>query len=235
VVGNLQSSAFSLAADRVSAAAAYPTTPRKTRAWGSRCHPSGRNYRRGRFRSMFTPGSRACVYKTASGRSIWPNRDPINEPGFNLLTGKSGAFDLDEEKAIYCFVRNEPISRSDVLGLGLCAPLIWRAGCIEFVGCSAAQLSDFRVIPESKTGTMTTPSNGWNCNADGFWSKGNANWFKVPGNCYTKVTCSPGGGFSTSCCCNACLSAVRWVLGKASCGYQPNSGTTSIAPHNYPF
>lgn len=30
---------------------------------------------------MFTPGSRACAYKTASGRGNWPNRDPLEEQG----------------------------------------------------------------------------------------------------------------------------------------------------------
>lgn len=30
---------------------------------------------------MFTPGSRACAYRTASGRAKWPNRDPIGEQG----------------------------------------------------------------------------------------------------------------------------------------------------------
>jgi hypothetical protein len=30
---------------------------------------------------MFTPGSRACGYKTASGLGKWPNRDPLQEKG----------------------------------------------------------------------------------------------------------------------------------------------------------
>jgi len=46
--------------------------------------------RRGRFRSMFTPGSRACAYKTASGRGEWPNRDPIGERGGANLHGFGG-------------------------------------------------------------------------------------------------------------------------------------------------
>jgi RHS repeat-associated protein len=170
-------------------------------------------------------------YDPSTGR--WPNRDPINEPGFNLVRGKSGTFDLDEERAIYCFVRNDPISRSDVHGLGLCAPLLWRLGCIEFVGCSTAQLNDFRVIPESKTGTLTTPSSGWNCNADGFWVRGNTNWLKVPNHCYARVTCS-GGGYSIDCCCNACVGGVRWVFGKPGCGFHPDASPTIIHT-DYPF
>jgi len=62
---------------------------------------------RRRFRSMFTPGWRACAYRTASGRAKWPNRDPIGEVGGNNL---------------YNFVGNDPIRRIDSLGL-----LFW--GC----------------------------------------------------------------------------------------------------------
>jgi hypothetical protein len=58
-----------------------PTSPLKTRVGGSRRRPSGRLCRRGGFRSMFTPGSRACAYKTASGRGQWLNRDSIQEYG----------------------------------------------------------------------------------------------------------------------------------------------------------
>ena len=65
--------------------AARPTSSPKNRVWGFSGNPSGRHSRRRRFRSMFTPGSRACAYKTASGRHEWPNRDPIGELGFETL------------------------------------------------------------------------------------------------------------------------------------------------------
>jgi len=51
---------------------------------------------------MFTPGSRACAYRTASGRAKWPNRDPIEERGGMNLYG---------------FVRNNPVSNTDPFGL----------------------------------------------------------------------------------------------------------------------
>jgi hypothetical protein len=74
-----------LAADLLSAAQPSPTPLQKTRVGGFRRHASGRLSRRGRCRSIITPGSRACAYKTVSGRHEWPNRDPLGEPGFETL------------------------------------------------------------------------------------------------------------------------------------------------------
>jgi hypothetical protein len=52
---------------------------------------------------MFTPGSRTCAYKTASGLGKWPNRDPNEE--FGGLN-------------IYEFVANNPLKLIDPFGLG---------------------------------------------------------------------------------------------------------------------
>jgi len=86
----------------VAFAPTWTTSPVKTRVGVSRRRASGRLSRRRRFRSMFTPGSRACAYRTASGRAKWPNRDPIEEKGGVNL---------------YRFVANSPISNFDALGL----------------------------------------------------------------------------------------------------------------------
>jgi len=51
---------------------------------------------------MFTPASRACAYRTASGRAKWPNRDPIGEKGGVNLYG---------------FAENNPVNQMDLLGL----------------------------------------------------------------------------------------------------------------------
>lgn len=78
------------------------TSPSKTRARSSCRQPSGRFSRQRRFRSMFTPGSGTCGYRTASGLGKWPNRDPIEERG---------------SQALYAFVGNSPSDRIDWFGL----------------------------------------------------------------------------------------------------------------------
>ncbi len=47
----------------------------------------------------------------------WVNRDPIKEPGFNLLIGSQGTFHLDEAKNLYAFVQNDPLYSIDNWGL----------------------------------------------------------------------------------------------------------------------
>jgi hypothetical protein len=100
---------------------------RKTRAGGVRRHPSGRNSRRERFRSINTPDLRACGYKTAPGRSNWPNRDPIGEKGGLPL---------------YVFVNNCPTLRFDINGLLI--DLICRLGCAPAIGLEVRQELQWR-------------------------------------------------------------------------------------------
>jgi hypothetical protein len=53
---------------------------------------------------MFTPGSRGCAYKLATGRGNWPSKDPIEEQGgLNL----------------YGFIGNDAANKLDYLGLFL--------------------------------------------------------------------------------------------------------------------
>lgn len=104
VVANHPSGFFALAAAprQPLAATAWPTSPHKTRVRGFRRRASGQTSRRGRCRSINTPSSRGCAYKTVSGRHEWLNRDPIQEwGGINL----------------YDYVLNHPISSSDSYGL----------------------------------------------------------------------------------------------------------------------
>ena len=70
---------------------------------------------------MFTPGLRACGYKTASGRREWPNRDPIGRLGIFDKPGRKfvGNEQLRKRSLLpmYGFVRNNPVSLFDLLGL----------------------------------------------------------------------------------------------------------------------
>ena len=126
MVQSSQSRFTLLAADRPSAAAALLTSPRQTRVGGSRCRASGRLSRRRRSRSMFTPGSRACGYRTASGRAKWLNRDPLGEPGFELgrrnMALEHGSIipvkaELLEGPNLYTFLSNRPGDDTDAFGL----------------------------------------------------------------------------------------------------------------------
>ena len=159
-------------------ASALPASAPKTRVKGCRHRPSGRLSRRSRGRSMFTPGSRVCAYKTASGRGEWPNRDPLNtlvdfdarvdfleDSGLSEDTAVSLA-DQPQVSTDYIFANNCSISKWDFLGL-LLTP-----------NCSTI----------SVTGTYTAVSE---------WDH---KWNKVPGNRLTYTACCPScghiGGFS---------------------------------------
>ncbi len=92
------------------------TSPLKTRVGGSRGCPSGRSSRR-RLRSHgIATGCRRYAYRTALGRSSWPNRDPLGEPGFELLLRRKPSI-RGSGANLYLFVRNSPISTVDFLGL----------------------------------------------------------------------------------------------------------------------
>ena len=102
VVAHHPSGFFDLAAAPRQPLDAMPTSSRKTRVRGFRRRASGQTSSRRRCRSIITPGSRGCAYKTVSGRHEWPNRDPIGERGgINL----------------YRFVGNNPVNKIDPLGL----------------------------------------------------------------------------------------------------------------------
>jgi hypothetical protein len=220
VVEGAQSCFTSLAADRESAArpqatfrplldhrphrtftAVLPHRP-KTRVWGFSDTPSGRLSRRSRGRSMFTPGSRACAYKTASGLGKWPNSDPIQEQGgINL----------------YEFVGNNSIGQIDYLGedFGLGGPfgmLFYglfgppfsspplSSAFVEQAKKSAAVVERtlmFGLIPQFKCGQSGTAPVSKNENI-GIGSTYSGQWqLNLTGNCHW--TCEKAT--SPDCCC----------------------------------
>ncbi len=97
--------------------AARPTSSPKNRVGGFRRHASGRLSRRRRFQPMFTPGSRACAYKTASGRGNWPNRDPYDEDGFMVFMDENDIPLMEQTINPYLFAVNDPLIHLDWLGL----------------------------------------------------------------------------------------------------------------------
>jgi RHS repeat-associated protein len=82
-------------------------------------------------------------YDPSMGR--WPNRDPINELGFNLLIRSQNPFNLDEEKNLYGFVRNNPVTLVDSDGraipiLGIVAAwAAWQGVCAYLAANKAVE------------------------------------------------------------------------------------------------
>ncbi len=130
------------ARERVALAPPWTTSPLKTRVGVSRRRASGRLSRRRRVRSMFTPGSRACGYRTASGRAKWPNCDPFGEPGFELLRHRQPSV-LGDGPNRYLFVGNDPINWVDLFGLSSVPSSFWSAlasGNLELAETILAEL-----------------------------------------------------------------------------------------------
>jgi RHS repeat-associated protein len=100
--------ASSLAAPpRLRRASGRPTSFRKNRVWGFSRRASDRRRPRYPQVAALASGCPACGYETASGRPVWPSRDPIGEQGGVNLYGMVG---------------NNPVNRIDPLGLQATAP-----------------------------------------------------------------------------------------------------------------
>jgi hypothetical protein len=116
-----------LAADRQQQEFARPTSPRKTCVRVFCAGAAGRySSRQGKPRRSAT-GCGACGYKTASGRSKWPNRDPLGEYGFEAVLDNVATrslwenqfAELSERPNLYEFVENDPEGGVDLAGLAL--------------------------------------------------------------------------------------------------------------------
>jgi uncharacterized protein RhaS with RHS repeats len=107
---------------------------------------------------MFTPGSRACAYKSASGLGNWPNRDPIGERGgLNL----------------YGFTHNNPISKIDRLGLSSSGSLDLLLTYLGFE--NGQQLSQSAMLDVENSSVVSSFGDGllaearlqWKCGSSG--------------------------------------------------------------------
>ena len=222
MVADRQSRVTFLAADLLSAAQPSPTPLPKTRVRGFRRHASGRLSRRGRSRSMFTPGSRTCAYKTASGLGKWLSRDPIGERGgINL----------------YAFLNNNVLNNED--RLGLCTPGVKQCNCKTQVTVydespttqnaisqmpSAYTAAEVAVAASEGVGASSTEGVIASGTSAGMGSvSGSGNLAEQAVN----VTINPGPGrgyaawtfFTTQECeSRSCINPWRWISGKTYWG-----------------
>jgi hypothetical protein len=94
------------------------TSPLKTRVWGFGDGGSGQPCVGGTVSHGIATGSDGFGYESASGRPIWPNRDPLGEDGFETLRhGRANV--LGDGPSLYTFVQNNSADRTDSLGLAI--------------------------------------------------------------------------------------------------------------------
>jgi len=103
--------------DRASGTPELLTSTQKSCVRGSHRCSSGRNSSIKRKHTAIQPSLWSSVYESASGRSDWPSRDPINENGYRVVAGQKGKRVLEEEKDLYCFLDNDSLNDYDINGL----------------------------------------------------------------------------------------------------------------------
>jgi len=87
---------------------------------------------------MFTPGLRACAYRTASGRAKWPNRDPLEElGGLNLYS-----FVYNNPLTYWDYLGNDPQSNLDLLKEELGDDAYDGTMCVKFANTATAVLNE---------------------------------------------------------------------------------------------
>src|SRR6266516_4604518 len=97
-----------------------------------RLTPNANNQSPFRFSTKYTDDESDFLYygfryyNPSTGR--WPNRDPLNELGFKVLTRRVQPFNLKEENNLYRFVGNAPLDKPESLGL---APTPFEGCCCD--------------------------------------------------------------------------------------------------------
>jgi len=131
----------------------------------------------------------------------WPNRDPINEIGFKLLTRSRSPFNFGEEKNLYAFVGNNPVNQFDPDGQKKKGPIAILIGLLT--GCGKG--------PKAPN----LPTLDANCAADPVVKKSyqrliDCNSADGDGNAECSIVCdclAQGGGPAVNVCYDSCRKA----------------------------
>jgi RHS repeat-associated protein len=117
-------------------------------------------------------------YDPSTGR--WPNRDPINELGFNLLIRSQNPFNWDEEKNLYGFVGNDSVNRIDPYGLKDRWPPF--NGRVHVSKCCNESIRSIDLDNRTVYTTTSGGSTPWNADVDFVLCKGT--WYKIGADFY---------------------------------------------------
>ena len=164
-----------------------------------------------------------AFYNPQPGR--WLNRDPINEPGFKLLTDIWQDFDHEEEKNLHVFVRNNAVSFYDPLGNCFClfkgniGKLTVDPSCL---GVLAIWVIDEGNAPAAGATTGITVS------ADGYVLNGTM--YKIDGSTCVTLKCDENGVIEET-CVNFIAS---WCYGKKP-PYAVPPGSLGVPPKEPPL
>ena len=108
------------------------------------------------------------------------------------------------------------------------------SGSVEFVGFSAAELRDIRVIPEEGD-ALFVPEGGTRIEGvDGFWWRHSRQWFKIPDHCHAEITKGAGGLRSSPDCDGLGVRLQRMRGGLPEPDWQDDAGNSGH-PTDYPF
>jgi len=153
------------------------------------------------------------AYSATMGK--WANRDPINEPGFNLLIHSQNPFNWDEERNLYGFARNNLASAYDPLGLSCCICVFkGKIGKLTINSNCKGVLSIWVIDKGSAPAAGATA--GSTVSADGYVLGGTT--YEIDGSTCVDINCAVGK-ISISCCVNH----LAAIMGK-KCPYAVAAG-----------